>query len=163
MDILVAADEKWGIGRDGDLLQPISADLKRFRTMTTGNVLVIGRKTLESFPKKKPLPNRVNVVLTGNRDYPAEGIVLCHDVSELEEVLKPYADKKIFVAGGGSVYRQLLPLCETAYVTKIYNTYPADTRFPDLDAAEDWELAEKGEMQEEKGVRFSFDVYKRKK
>ncbi len=147
-----------GIGKDGDLLQRISADMKYFREKTTGNVLVMGRKTLESFPNKKPLPNRVNIVLTKNKDYQAEGVVLCHDLAELPAVLKNYAGKQVFVAGGGTVYAQLLPQCERAYVTKIYQTYPADTAFPNLDENPDWELEEKGEMQEEKGVRFSFVV-----
>lgn len=83
MDIIVAVDADWGIGKDGDLLQRISADMKYFREKTTGNVLVMGRKTLESFPNKKPLPNRVNIVLTKNKDYQAEGVVLCHDLAEL--------------------------------------------------------------------------------
>jgi len=104
----------------------------------------------------------VNIVLTTNKNYEAEGVVLCHSIDELPEVLKAYQDKQIFVAGGGTIYEQLLPQCERAYVTKIYNTYPADTVFPDLDAHPDWELAEKGEVQEENGVRFSFDVYKKK-
>lgn len=163
MDLIVAVDEKWGIGKDGDLLQRISADMKYFRTKTTGNVLVMGRKTLESFPNKKPLPNRVNIVLTTNKNYEAEGVVFCHDMADLPEVLKPYEDKQIFVAGGGTIYEQLLPQCEKAYVTKIYNTYPADTVFPNLDEHPDWELAEKGEVQEENGVQFSFDVYTKKK
>lgn len=162
MKLIVAVDENWGIGKDGDMLQPISKDLKFFRQTTTGNVIVIGRKTLESFPNQKPLPNRVNVVLTNNREYPAEGIVLCHKIEKLAEVLQPYADKEIFVAGGGTIYKQLLPQCDTAYVTKIYHTYPADTVFPNLDADPEWVLAEKGEVQEENGVRFSFNTYKRK-
>ena len=162
MKMIVAVDENWGIGKDGDMLQPISSDLKFFRRTTTGNVIVIGRKTLESFPNKKPLPNRVNVVLTNNKDYSAEGIVLCQDIEKLDEVLAPYADKEIFVAGGGTIYKQLLPKCDTALVTKIYNTYPADTVFPNLDADPEWELTQKGEVQEENGVRFSFDTYKRK-
>ena len=162
MDIIVAVDEKWGIGKDGDLLQRISADMKYFRQMTTGNVLVMGRKTLESFPNKKPLPNRVNIVLTTNQDYEAEGVVLCHGIDELPEILKEYTDKQIFVAGGGTIYKQLLSQCEKAYVTKIYHTYEADTVFPDLDENPEWELAEKGDVQEENGVKFSFDVYKKK-
>ena len=162
MDLIVAVDANWGIGKDGDLLHPISADLKYFRRKTTGNVLVMGRKTLESFPNKKPLPNRVNIVLTNNKNYEAEGVVLCHGIEELPAVLKDYTDKQIFVAGGGTIYAQLLPQCETAYVTKIYETYEADTHFPNLDEHPDWELAEKGELQEEKGVKFSFDIYRRK-
>ena len=163
MDLIVAVDEKWGIGKDGDLLQRISADMKYFRQKTTGNVLVMGRKTLESFPNKKPLPNRVNIVLTTNKNYEAEGVVFCHDMADLPEVLAPYQDKQIFVAGGGTIYEQLLPQCEKAYVTKICNTYPADTVFPNLDENPEWELAEKGEMQEENGIRFSFDIYAKKK
>lgn len=162
MDIIVAVDANWGIGKDGDLLHPISADLKYFRQKTTGNVLVMGRKTLESFPNKKPLPNRVNIVLTTNKDYAAEGVVFCHDLADLPEVLKPYEDKQIFVAGGGTIYKQLLSQCEKAYVTKIYETYEADTVFPNLDENPEWELAEKGEMQEENGVKFSFDIYRKK-
>lgn len=162
MDLIVAVDANWGIGKDGDLLHPISADLKYFRRKTTGNVLVMGRKTLESFPNKKPLPNRVNIVLTNNKNYEAEGIVLCHGIDELPEVLKAYEDKQIFIAGGGTIYEQLLPLCETAYVTKIYETYEADTVFPNLDENPAWELAEKGELQEENGVQFSFDIYRKK-
>lgn len=161
MDIIVAVDEKWGIGKDGNLLQRISTDMKRFRAMTTGNVLVMGRKTLESFPNQKPLPNRVNIVLTANRAYEAEGVVLCHDLAELPQILKEYEGKQVFVAGGGSVYAQLLPQCEKAYVTKIYHTYPADTTFPNLDENPDWELTEKGEVQEEKGIKFSFDIYRK--
>lgn len=162
MDIIVAVDANWGIGKDGDLLHPISADLKYFRRKTTGNVLVMGRKTLESFPNKKPLPNRVNIVLTNNKNYEAEGAVLCHGIEKLPEILKEYADKQIFVAGGGTIYAQLLPQCETAYVTKIYETYEADTVFPNLDENPEWELEEKGELQEENGVKFSFDIYKKR-
>ncbi len=163
MEIIVAADEKWGIGKEGSLLRRISADMKRFRAMTTGNVLVMGRKTLESFPNAKPLPNRVNVVLTANRSYAAEGVVLCHDLADLPVVLAPYQDKQVFVAGGGSVYEQLLPFCEKAYVTRIYDVFPADTVFPNLDVNPDWMLVEQGDVQEENGVRFSFDLYEKKK
>ncbi len=162
MDIIVAVDANWGIGKDGHLLQRISADMKYFREKTTGNVLVMGRKTLESFPNKKPLPNRVHIVLTKNKDYRAEGVVLCHDLAELPKILEQYTDKQIFVAGGGTVYAQLLPLCKRAYVTKIYQTYPADTTFPNLDANPDWEPVKKGAMQEEAGIRFSFDEYRKK-
>lgn len=163
MNLIVAVDENWGIGKDGDLLHPISADLKYFREKTTGNVIIMGRKTLESFPNKKPLPKRVNIVLTNNREYPAEGIVLCHDAEHLPALLAAYPDQEVFVIGGGSIYKQLLPLCDTAYVTHIQAAYPADTWFPDLAEDPAWELAEKGEEQEENGVKFSFDIYKRVK
>lgn len=159
MDIIVARDDDWGIGQNGALLRRISADMKRFRAMTTGNVLIVGRKTLESFPNGRPLPERVNIVLTKNRGYPAEGAVLCHSPEELPELLRAYEGKEVFVAGGCSIYRQLLPLCRRAYVTHIHSVFPADTRFPNLDENPDWTLIEKGEIQEEKDIRFSFDLY----
>lgn len=162
MELIAAADEAWGIGLNGRLLRRISADMKRFRAMTLGNVLVIGRKTLESFPGGRPLPGRGHIVLTNNRTYAAEGVTLCHALDGLPELLREYEGKRVFVAGGGSVYRQLLPFCERAYITRIYDTFPADTFLPNLDREPEWRLAEKGEIQEEDGVRFSFDVYERK-
>lgn len=159
MDIIVARDDGWGIGRNGDLLRRISADMKRFRAMTMGNVLIVGRKTLESFPGGRPLPERVNIVLTGNREYRAEGAVPCHSPEELPGLLRAYEGKRVFVAGGGSIYRQLLPLCRRAYVTHIHDSFPADTYFPNLDEDPGWVLLEKGAAQEEKGVPFSFDLY----
>lgn len=161
MDIIVARDDAWGIGKDGNLLRRIPTDMKRFRSMTTGNALIVGRKTLESFPGGRPLPERVNIVLTSNREYAAEGAVLCHSLEELKERLRAYDGMQVFVAGGGSVYRQLLPLCRRAYVTHIHGEFPADTVFPDLDKDPGWRLVEKGETLEENGVSFSFDVYEK--
>lgn len=161
MDIIVARDDAWGIGKDGNLLRRIPADMKRFRSMTTGNALIVGRKTLESFPGGRPLPERVNIVLTSNREYAAEGAVLCHSLEELKERLRAYDGMQVFVAGGGSVYRQLLPLCRRAYVTHIHGKFPADTVFPDLGKDPGWRLVEKGETLEENGVSFSFDVYEK--
>ncbi|MDD4844203.1 MAG: dihydrofolate reductase [Anaerotignum sp.] len=162
MNLIVAVDEQWGIGKEGELLRRISTDMKRFRGITSGNVLILGRKTLESFPNKKPLPNREHVVLTNNLEYKAEGVTLCHSIAELPHVLEGFGDKEVFVAGGGSVYQQLLPFCEKAYITKIHATFPADTYFPDLDQLPEWEIAEEGEEQEENGVRFSFVLYRKK-
>lgn len=163
MNILVAVDNQWGIGKDGDLLRRISPDLKRFREMTTGNVLILGRKTLESFPNKKPLPNRDHIVLTKNLEYEAEGVTFCHNIEDLPRALKGFGEKEVFVAGGGSVYKQLLPLCDKAYVTKIQDTFPADTYFPNLDELPEWEVVEEGEVQEDNGLKFSFVLYQKKK
>ncbi len=162
MNLIVAVDEQWGIGKDGELLRRISTDMKRFRSITSGNVLILGRKTLESFPNKKPLPNREHIVLTNNLDYKAEGVTLCHSIAKLPDVLKNFGDKEVFVAGGESIYQQLLPFCEKAYITKIHATFPADTYFPNLDQLPEWEIAEEGEEQEENGVRFSFVLYRKK-
>ena len=162
MNLIVAVDDKWGIGKDGDLLCRISTDMKRFRSITSGNVLILGRKTLESFPNKKPLPNRDHVVLTNNLEYKAEGVVLCHSIAELPDALKNFGEKEVFAAGGESIYQQLLPFCEKAYITKIHASFPADTYFPDLDQLPEWEIGEEGEEQEENGVRFSFVLYQKK-
>ncbi|WP_352399640.1 dihydrofolate reductase [Anaerotignum sp.] len=163
MNLMVAVDEQWGIGKDGDLLRRIPTDMKRFRAMTMGNVLILGRKTLESFPNKKPLPNREHIVLTQNLAYHGEGVTLCHDIDDLTQLLKKFDGKEVFVAGGGSVYQQLLPLCQNAYITKIHDIYPADTFFPNLDELPDWEIVDEGEVLEDEGVKFSFVLYQRKK
>ncbi len=162
MNLIVAVDEQWGIGKEGDLLCRISGDMKRFRIITSGNVLVLGRKTLESFPNKKPLPNREHIVLTKNPKYSAEGVILCHSLEELPLALERFEGKEVFVAGGESIYQQLLPFCEKAYVTKIYATFPADTSFPNLDLLPEWELIEE-EAHEENGIKFSFVLYHKKK
>lgn len=160
MNLIVAVDENWGIGKEGDLLKRISADMKNFRRITTGNVLILGRKTLESFPNGTPLPNRTHIVLTNQKDYAAkEGVILCHTVADALKQADSFEDKEVFVIGGGSVYRQFLPLCDKAYVTKIKDTYPADTYLENLDENKDWCLAENGERQEENGIAFSFCVY----
>ncbi len=162
MNLIVAVDENWGIGKDNELLYRISADMKNFRAVTMGHVLVLGRKTLESFPGKKPLPKRTHIVLTANKAYEAEGVTLCHSLEELPAVLANYEDDDIFVIGGGSIYEQLLPQCKKAYITKIYDKFSADTYFPNLDEKPEWTLTEKGEVQEENGVKFSFDIYEQK-
>ncbi len=162
MRLIVAVDENWGIGKNNDLLCRISADMKYFRQMTTGHTLVLGRKTLESFPNKKPLPNRNHIVLTKNIDYQAEGVILCNSIEQLQQLLKSYDTNDIFVIGGGSIYTQLLPYCDTAYVTHIQKSFDADTHFPNLDKHPDWVLTQKGETQQENDIAFSFDIYTKK-
>lgn len=161
MIAILSADQNWGIGLKGELLVRIPNDMKNFRKLTTGNVIVMGRKTLESFPNGAVLPNRVNIVLTRNQDYQAKGAVIVHSEEELMEELKNYPDKQVYVIGGESIYRQLLPYCEEAYVTKIDYAYQADRYFPNLDEMEDWELAEEGEEQTFFDIEYYFNKYKR--
>ena len=118
MNLIASADRNWAIGKNNELLVRVPEDMKFFRRMTTGKVVVMGRKTLESFPNQAPLPNRVNVVLTRDRSYQKEGVVLVHDMEELGEELKKYPDGDVFVIGGESIYRQLLDNCDTAYITR---------------------------------------------
>ena len=161
MDIIVAVDEKWGIGKDGDLLQRISADMKYFRGKTTGNVLVMGRKTLGSFPQGQRLKNRVNIVITRNPSYKVKDAVVVHSVEEAIEESRKY-DGDVFVIGGESIYRAMLPYCDTALVTRIDYAYEADTWFPNLDEDEEWELTDEGEEQTCFDLEYAFTRYERK-
>lgn len=161
MIAVLSADKNWAIGYKGELLVRIPNDMKMFRNLTTGNVIVMGRKTLESFPNAQPLPNRVNIVMTQNPDYEAKGCVIVHNTEELMEELKNYPDKQIYVVGGESIYRELLPYCEEAYVTRIDYEYQADRYFPNLDEMEDWELYEEGEEETFFSIEYYFNKYRK--
>lgn len=163
MNLIAAVDANWGIGYNNELLVHIPEDQKFFREMTTGKVVVMGRKTLESFPGKRPLKNRTNVVLTRNAEYAAEGTVLVHDIKELQELLTSYENDDIFVIGGETVYRALLPYCDTAYITKVEKTFLADAHFPRLDEDANWELKEQGETKSWEGIPYTFCIYTRNK
>lgn len=163
MIAVLSADKNWAIGYKGDLLVKIPNDMKMFRKLTTGNVIVMGRKTLESFPNSQPLPNRVNIVMTQNPDCQAKGCVIVHNTEELLEELKNYPDKQIYVVGGESIYRELLPYCEEAYVTRIDYEYQADRYFPNLDEMEDWEMYEEGEEETFFSIEYYFNKYRRVK
>lgn len=159
MNLIVAVDRNWAIGNEGKLLASIPEDMKFFRTTTTGNVVVMGRKTLESFPGKRPLKNRVNIVLTRDEGYTADGAVIVHDIEELLAKIKDYSDKDIYVIGGGTIYNQLLKYCDTALVTYIDDEFKADTYFPDLDKDESWKMADSGERKEHEGTVYYFRRY----
>ena len=147
MNLIVAVDENWAIGCRGNLLVRIPADHKMFRQETLGKVVVLGRKTMDTFPGGLPLAGRTNIVLSANPDYRVKDAVVVHSVEELLEELKKYADENIYVIGGESLYRRLLPYCDTAHVTKFDRAYEGDAWFPDLDADEAWEItAESDEM-----------------
>ena len=126
MNIIVAVDEKWGIGYKNELLVRIPADQRFFRETTTGNVVIMGRKTLESFPGGQPLKNRTNIVITSKEDYQVKDAIVVHSVEEALEQVKDVPGENIYVIGGASIYEQMLSLCDTAHVTKINYTYQAD-------------------------------------
>ena len=163
MNIIVAADKNWGIGKDNKLLVSIPADMKFFREKTTGNVVVMGRKTLESFPGGLPLKRRTNIVLTKDVNYQVKDAVLVHSVEELLEELKKYDSENVYVIGGDSVYRQLLPYCDIAHVTKIDYAYEADSYFPNLDEDPQWEVTASSEEQTYFDLEYTFVKYQRKK
>ncbi len=161
MNTIVAADKNWGIGKDNKLLVSIPADMKFFRQETIGKVVVMGRKTLESFPGGMPLSGRTNIVLTRNMDYRVKGAQIVHSREELLKELEGYPSEDVYVIGGDSVYKMMLPLCDTAYVTKIDFAYEADSYFPDLDRMEDWEIAASSEEQTYFDLEYSFVRYER--
>lgn len=161
MNIIVAVDKNWAIGKDNNLLVSIPADMKMFREETTKKVVVMGRKTLESFPGSQPLKNRTNIVLTGNRDYKVKGAVIVHSLSELLEEIKKYPSEDVYCIGGDSVYRLLLPYCDTAHVTKIDFAYEADSYFPNLDEMPDWRVSARSEEQTYFDLEYTFVRYER--
>lgn len=162
MKAIVAVDKNWGIGYENKLLTSIPSDMKFFRETTMGHVVVMGRKTLESFPNGLPLAKRTNIVLTRDPNYQVKGAVVVHSQEELLEELKKYEGEEIFVIGGGSVYESMLPYCKTIFVTKIEYAYQADTYFPNLDKLPEWEMTEEGEEQTCFDIEFRFTKYERK-
>ena len=162
MNLIAAVDKNWAIGKDNSLLVSIPDDMKFFRQTTTGNVVVMGRKTLESFPNKKPLKNRTNIVLTSDPNYQAEGAIVVHSLEELQEELKKYDSDRIYVIGGESVYRQLLDQCDVAHITKIDFAYEADAWFPNLDENPEWEITADSEEQTYFDLEYYFYKYEKK-
>lgn len=162
MNIIVSVDKNWAIGHQNRLLVRIPNDMKNFRRLTTGNVIVMGRKTLESFPQGQPLADRVNIVLTKNKDYQVKGAVVVNSMDALLKELENYGDKQVYVAGGESIYRQLLPYCKKAVITKIDESYEADTYFPDLDKDEEWRITEESEEQTYFDICYTYVTYERK-
>lgn len=163
MYCILSADANWGIGKDNKLLVSIPADMKMFREKTIGNVVIMGRKTLESFPKGLPLKDRVNIVLSTKGEASGNGEIVVRSVEEAINEAEKYPDKKVFVIGGGSIYKQFLPYVDTAYVTKIDHAYEADAFFPNLDEDEEWEIAEESDEQVCFDIVYTFRTYVRKK
>lgn len=164
MKFIVAADDNWGIGRDGGMLDHLPKDLAFFKEKTSGHVVVMGRKTLESFPGGRPLPNRLNIVLTTQSDYTApEGVVLVHTLAELAAQLQRLARDDVFLIGGGSLYATLLPVCEGGYVTHIGHAYDGvEVYFPNLTENQDWQLAETIDTIYDGGKCLRFCYYRNK-
>ena len=162
MKAILAADKNWGIGYNNHLLVSIPSDMKFFRQTTTGKVVVMGRKTLESFPNGMPLKNRTNIVLTANQDYQVKDAVIVHSEDELMEELKKYDADDIYVIGGESVYRMMLPYCDYVYFTKIDRAFQADTFFPNLDEMDEWVMTEESEEQTCFDLEFCFTKYERR-
>lgn len=163
MNLIVNVDNNWAIGNKNRLLVSIPNDRKHFREETTGKVVVLGRKTLATFPQGQPLENRTNIILSRDRNFQVRGAVVAHSLRELMEKLKPYREEDVYVIGGASVYEQLLPYCNVAHVTKTDRVYEADTYFPNLDRDGQWRITADSEEQTYFDVPYRFLRYERAK
>lgn len=161
MKTIVAVDNNWGIGKDGGLLVNLPGDLKYFKEQTLGKVVVMGRTTFESLPGKKPLKDRVNIVLSRNEDFQPD-CTKCKSMGELFKTLEAYDMEDVFIIGGADIYRQFLPYCSSHLVTKINGVFEADKFFENLDLRTDLELVGMSEPVSENGVEYRFAEYRRK-
>ncbi len=161
MNAIVAVDKNWAIGKNNQLLVRIPADQKMFRQETTGKVVIMGRKTLESFPGGQPLKNRTNIVLTRDSDYRPKDVTVVHSLEEALKEIEKYPPEEVYCIGGDSVYRQMLPYCDTAHVTKVDYAYEADTWFPNLDQDPAWKITAESEEQTYFDLEYRFAKYER--
>ena len=159
MELIVAVYDDWGIGCEGTQPIALSADRKFFRETTRGCMVIVGRKTIEDFPGKKPLPGRVNVALT-RQSMGIPGFTVVNSPEEAVNLAK--TAQRAMVIGGGSIYKQMLSYCDTAYITKVHCTIDSDTFFPNLDEDPNWALAEVLQQGEENGIAYEMCLYKRK-
>lgn len=159
MNAIAAVSAAWGIGRDGDLLFHISGDLRRFRALTGGGTVIMGRKTLDSFPGGRPLPKRRNIVLTRNPAFAREGAEAAHSLEEVLSLVEGEDPETVWVCGGGEIYRMLLPFCRVCRITRVQAAPPCDTFFPDLDRLDQWRRLEAGELLSEGGLDYQFVDY----
>ena len=163
MNIIVAVDQNWAIGNKGDLLVRIPNDQKMFRNETIGKVVVLGRKTMDTFPQKRPLPNRTNIILSKDPKYQVKDAIVVHSLKELLEELKKYNSEDVYIIGGDSVYKQLLPYCDVAHVTYIEESYEADSYFPNLEKDPEWKMTAESDELTYFDIAYYFRKYERVK
>ena len=162
MNLIVNVDSNWAIGYRGKLLVSIPEDMKFFRSETTGKVVVLGRKTLDTFPGGQPLKNRTNIILTRNPNYQVKGAIICHSVEEVLEELKKYNSEDVYIIGGDSIYKEFLPYCDVAHVTRTDHVYDADAWFPNLEEDPTWVLTGESEEKTYFDLEFRFCRYERR-
>lgn len=163
MKLIAAVDKNWAIGKNNSLLVSIPADKKFFRQETSGKVVVLGRKTLETFPQGLPLKNRINIIMSTNPNYKVKDAIVVHSKEELLEELKKYPSDMVYIIGGESIYRMMLPYCDVAHITRIDHEYEADAYFPNLDETGEWEITADSEEQTYFDLAYEFVKYERRK
>ena len=159
MNAIAAVSASWGIGRDGELLFHISGDLRRFRALTSGGTVIMGRKTLDSLPGGRPLPKRRNIVLTRDPAFAREGVEAAHSLEEVLSLVEGEDPEAVWVCGGGEIYRMLLPFCRMCRITQVRASPPCDAFFPNLDLLDQWKRLEAGEVLSEGGLDYQFVDY----
>ena len=159
MKAIVCSDMNWGIGFEGNLLVKIPQDMKRFKKLTTGNIVVMGSETFMSLPGKKPLKDRTNIVLSRNKKFIGDGLIVYRSIDELLLNIKKYPSDSIFVIGGESVYKQLLSYCTMAYVTRVDSIFEADRHFVNLDNHKSWNLTFEGKQQNHDNISYKYLIY----
>ena len=162
MNLIVNVDRNWAICYRGKILVSIPEDMKFFRSETTGKVVVLGRKTLDTFPGGQPLKNRTNIILTRNPNYQVKGAIICHSVEEVLEELKKYNSEDVYIIGGDSIYKEFLPYCDVAHVTRTDHVYDADAWFPNLEEDPAWVLTGESEEKTYFDLEFRFCRYERR-
>ena len=162
MNLIVNVDSNWAIGYRGKLLVSIPEDMKFFRSETTGKVVVLGRKTLDTFPGGQPLKNRTNIILTRNPNYQVKGAIICHSVEDVLEELKKYNSEDVYIIGGDSIYKEFLPYCDVAHVTRTDHVFDADAWFPNLEEDPAWVLTGESEEKTYFDLEFRFCRYERR-
>lgn len=160
MNIIVAIDNNYGIGKNNDLLISIPEDMKFFRNMTTDCVVIMGKKTLESFPNGKPLKNRINIVISNDINYKVENAIIVHSINDAILEAKKY-EKEIFIIGGASIYKQFINIVDTLYITKIEKDFGAEVFFPKINENE-WIITPLSDIQYHNDIPYQFIKYKRK-
>lgn len=163
MILLFSVDKNWNIGYKGDLLVKISKDLKRFKKLTTDNIIIMGRKTFESLPERKALPNRINIVMTRDKDYNVDDVIIVHSPEELLEKLEelnPNNEMDNYLIGGGNISRSLMPYCSHAYITKLFKAFEqTDASMPNLDEDDTWKVEKTAGVQEQDGLEYQYVDY----
>ncbi len=162
MNVIVAVDKNWAIGKNNKLLVSIPNDQRHFREETMGKVIVLGRKTLETFPGGRALPGRTNIILSRDRNYQVKDAVVVHSKEELLDKLKEYSSEDVFIIGGTSIYEMMLPYCDTVDITKIDFAFEADSYFPNLDTMPEWNITAESDEQTYFDLEYTFLKYEKK-
>jgi dihydrofolate reductase len=161
MNLIVAVDKNWAIGLNNKLLISIPADMRFFRDETSNKVVIMGRKTLETFPGGQPLKNRTNIIITRDKDFTVKDAIVVHSVEEALAEADKYKSEDVYVIGGATIYEQMLPYCNVAHVTKIDFAYEADTYFPNLDLLPEWKITQESEEQTYYDLEYAFYKYEK--